>query len=211
MSQSLTQPAISRSAISQAFQRGAIALAFKTNMVLRRLGRRIGARGKPHISAIDHVTIPVHDLETAQHFYCELLGGALLARVDNDFFRKVGRPVYDDDAQGVFHISILFGGPTRVDLFQQRYGQAGAAMGHPHYAFAVWPKDMPKWKARLAARGIPFDGPLQLGPPGQASLYFNDPFGNHLELTTMGYGETIPQRPPEMARLAWPETQAANA
>jgi hypothetical protein len=25
------------------------------------------------------------------------------------------------------------------------------------------------------------------GPPGQASFYFNDPFGNHLDLITLGF------------------------
>lgn len=194
------------SAMSDAFQRTAIALGFKANMLFLRLGRVAGARGKPRIRSLDHVTIPVHDLETAHRFYCDLLGGALLAKIDNDFFQKVGRPLQEADAQGVFHISVLFGGPTRVDLFQQRYGQAEPAEGHPHYAFAVTPRDLPKWKARLSAQGIPCDGPLQLGPPGQASLYFNDPFGNHLELTTMGFGEAIQVRPPEMARLAWPKT-----
>jgi len=29
-------------------------------------------------------------------------------------------------------------------------------------------------------------GPTRPGPPGQASFYFNDPFGNHLELVTLG-------------------------
>ena len=58
--------------------------------------------------------------------------------------------------------------------------------GHPHFAFHVSSGDLGKWQRRLTAVGIPFDGPLQLGPPWQASLYFNDPFGNHLELTCMG-------------------------
>ncbi len=47
------------------------------------------------------------------------------------------------------------------------------------------------------------DGPLQLGPPGQASLYFNDPFGNHLELECLGFSKPIPIRAPDMAQLAW--------
>ena len=62
---------------------------------------------------------------------------------------------------------------------------------------------MLKWKARLESQGVPTQGPLQLGPPGQASLYFNDPFGNHLELECMGFTKPIPVRPPEMANVVW--------
>jgi hypothetical protein len=62
---------------------------------------------------------------------------------------------------------------------------------------------MMKWKKKLDDRGIPSDGPIQLGPPGQASLYFNDPSGNHLEIVTLGFGIAVPVRPPETARLAW--------
>ncbi|QXX74855.1 VOC family protein [Methylovirgula sp. HY1] len=186
------------------FRNGVISFAFGATVCALRLRRVLSGLGKPRIRTVDHVTIPVHDLDAAQRFYCDLLGGALLARIDNDFFRRVGRPVYAENTQGVFHVSLLFGGATRIDLFQQNYGQAAAAQGHPHYAFRVRPRDLPKWKARLEVHGIPCDGPLQLGPPGQASLYFNDPFGNHLELECMGYAESIPARPPEMARIVWP-------
>lgn len=193
----------------QALRNIGISFVFGGSVLALRLKRFVGGFGKPRIKAIDHITIPVHDLDEARRFYCDFLGGAFLARVDNDFFRRVGRPVYAENTQGVFHISTLFGGPTRVELFQQNYGQAAAAQGHPHYAFRVRPRDLPKWKARLEARGIPSDGPLQLGPPGQASLYFNDPFGNHLELECMGYAEPIPVRPPEMARIVWPKKDFA--
>ena len=169
------------------FRNVIISLAFGANVRALRLRRILSGLGKPRIRAVDHVTIPVHDLDEAQRFYCDLIGGALLARIDNDF------------------VSLLFGGATRIDLFQQNYGQAAATQGHPHYAFRVRPRDLPTWKARLEAHGIPSDGPLQLGPPGQASLYFNDPFGNHLELACMGYAESIPARPPEMARIVWPK------
>ena len=72
-----------------------------------------------------------------------------------------------------------------------------------------WPKSplksrrMVAWKAHLERRGVPTEGPLQLGFPGQASRYFNDPSGNHLELVCHGYGKPIPIRPPEMTTLAW--------
>jgi len=130
-------------------------------------------------------------------------------RVDNEFLKKVGRTVVDLSTQGAFHISVLLGGSTRVDLFLQNFGQAAPAQAHPHYAFTVRARDLRKWRARLEAMGVPTDGPLRLGPPGRASLYFNDSFGNHLELTCFGYAEEIPACTPEMSKLVWRGPQVA--
>jgi catechol 2,3-dioxygenase-like lactoylglutathione lyase family enzyme len=177
-------------------------LWIRTVHLLRNLGR-------PRVRRIDHVTVPVRDLDEARRFYCEVLGGAFLMKVDNEFFQKVGRPTVDPSTQGAFHISVLLGGATRVDLFLQDFGQAAPAQPHPHHAFAVSARDLPKWKARLEALGTPTDGPLRLGPPGQASLYFNDPFGNHLELTCVGYAREIPVRPPELSKIVWRTKEAA--
>ncbi len=152
----------------------------------------------------------MNDLEMARRFYCDVLGAGFLMRTDNEFFKKVGRPPMAPDAQSVFHISLVFGGATRVDLFQQTFGQATPAQPHPHYAFRILPRDLPKWKVRLEAEGVPTEGPFQLGPPGQASLYFNDPFGNHLELACMGYLEKIPVQTPDFSRIVWPEYSKGN-
>lgn len=58
-------------------------------------------------------------------------------------------------------------------------------------------------KALLTAGGVPVDGPIRLGPPGHASIYFLDPFGNHLALATMGFSAPIDVRVPDHARLAY--------
>ncbi len=65
------------------------------------------------------------------------------------------------------------------------------------------PSEMLRWKKRLNDAGIPTYGPTRLGPPGQASLYFNDPSGNHLELVTHGFVPVIPVGPPDMKALAY--------
>ena len=45
-------------------------------------------------------------------------------------------------------------------------------------------------------------GPTQAGPPGQASFYFNDPFGNHLEIVTVGFTSAVlPIGVPDRTRL----------
>jgi catechol 2,3-dioxygenase-like lactoylglutathione lyase family enzyme len=170
--------------------------AIRMKRVLRRLGR-------PRIGALDHVTIPVRDLQLAREFYCEVLGAAYAMTVDDETFRRFGRPPAENGGEGSHHVSVYMGGATRVDLFLQRSGQPSPAIGHPHYAFHVPPRDLMKWKSLLDSRGVPTEGPLQLDPPGQASLYFNDPFGNHLELVCLGFSRPIPVRPPVMADIAW--------
>ncbi|HTY49719.1 MAG TPA: VOC family protein [Steroidobacteraceae bacterium] len=165
--------------------------------------RWLGGWLRPQIGALDHITIPVRDLTLARRFYCGLLGAEYFMQVDDETFRRYGRPPAPGNGEGSHHISVFLGGETRVDLFLQHSGQPPVAAGHPHIAFHVPPGQMLKWKSRLEAHGIPTEGPLQLGPPGQASLYFNDPFGNHLELTCMGFPRAIPIRPPVPERLAW--------
>jgi catechol 2,3-dioxygenase-like lactoylglutathione lyase family enzyme len=155
---------------------------------------------------LGHVTVPVLDLSLAERFYAGLLGGTVLMRIDADFLARLGRPASPD----AFHTSIGFGGEARVDLFRQEQGQPEAKAGHPHIAIRVRPEGLDGLVARLREHGVPVDGPRRLGPPGHASAYFNDPFGNHLEFETMGYAGEVPVGPPDMAALpyVWREPAA---
>jgi catechol 2,3-dioxygenase-like lactoylglutathione lyase family enzyme len=180
-----------------------IRVVFGARTHLIRLRRALRLLGRPSIGALDHITIPVRDLSTARKFYCDVLGAAYFMTVDDETFRQFGRPPAQNGGEGAHHVSVYFGGVTRIDLFLQRSGQPAATIGHPHFAFRVAPGDLLRWKSHLESHGVPTDGPLQLGPPGQASLYFNDPFGNHLELECMGFSKPIPIRPPVMANLSW--------
>jgi catechol 2,3-dioxygenase-like lactoylglutathione lyase family enzyme len=155
----------------------------------------------PRLRGLDHVTIPCHDLKVAEDFYVGVLGSRVLMRIDEAFLRKVGRSG-DADA-GAIHTSIVFSTGARVDLFVQPHGQPPALAGHPHHAFFVSPSELLGWKKRLNAAGVPTFGPTRLGPPGQASVYFNDPSGNHLELVTHGFVPEIPVGPPDMAALGY--------
>jgi catechol 2,3-dioxygenase-like lactoylglutathione lyase family enzyme len=158
---------------------------------------------------VGHVTVPVRDLALAERFYVDLLGGEVLMRIDAAFLTRLGRPA---DA-GAFHTSIGFGGETRLDLFAQPGGQPAADAGHPHIAIRVRPEALDALVQGLRDCGVPVDGPRRLGPPGHASAYFNDPFGNHLELETMGYAREIEVGPPQMASLvyAWSGRRPAAA
>lgn len=167
------------------------------------LRRKLAGLVRPQVGAVDHITIPVRDLELARHFYCEILGADYFMKIDDETFRRHGRPPAPNSGEGAHHISVFLGGKTRVDLFLQHSGQPAATVGHPHFAFHVPARHLLTWKAKIEAHGIPTEGPLQLGPPGQASLYFNDPFGNHLELTCFGFSRAVSIRPPLTERLAW--------
>jgi catechol 2,3-dioxygenase-like lactoylglutathione lyase family enzyme len=175
---------------------GAAGRATRLKRVLRHLHR-------PRIGRLDHVTIAVRDLEVARRFYCEVLGAEHFMTVDDETFRRFGRPPAENGGEGSHHVSVYLGGSTRIDLFLQQTGQPAVAQGHPHYAFEVPARHLLKWKMQLEEHGVPTEGPLQLGPPGQASLYFNDPFGNHLELACLGFSKPIPIRPPVMASVVW--------
>ncbi|HUB97528.1 MAG TPA: VOC family protein [Stellaceae bacterium] len=168
-----------------------------------RLRGRFARLGRPRLGALEHVTIPVKDLTLARKFYCEVLGASYFMTIDDETFRRFGRPPAENNGEGSHHVSVYMGGVTRLDLFLQSAGQPPANAGHPHYAFKVSPRDLRKWQRILEENGVPCDGPMQLGPPGQASLYFNDPFGNHLEVTCMGFTDPIPVRAPAMTRLTW--------
>jgi catechol 2,3-dioxygenase-like lactoylglutathione lyase family enzyme len=177
-------------------------LGFKAWIWSVRARRLLCALGRPRLRGVDHLTIPVKDLAAARHFYCDVLGGTLMMTVDDAALARFGRPPAANGGEGSHHLSVYLGGATRVDLFLQQAGQAPAALGHPHYAFGVPPRDLVKWQKRLAAEGVRMDGPLRLGPPGHASIYFNDPFGNHLEISCLGFTGAVEQRPPVPARIA---------
>ncbi len=171
----------------------------------------LAAFGRPRLRSLDHVTIPVHDLDVARRFYCEVLGAAYLTTVDAAALAKFGRPPAPNDGEGAYHVSLFAGGSTRLDLFLQRDGQPPLAQGHPHLAFRVPPGEMRAWQKRLERAGVPTEGPLRLGPPGHASLYFNDPSGNHLEIVCLGFADEIPIRPPQMTGLSWGAASADGA
>lgn len=162
------------------------------------------------VGAIDHLTLPVHDLDRAERFYCGLLGAELLFRFDRETFARY-RPErleeLESESNSPLHLSLRFGRPgggtgPRLDLFLQAWGQPEPLQPHPHLAFAVAGADLDSARTLLTEAGIPTAGPLRLGPPGQASLYFLDPFGNQLELVAQDYARPLPIGAPDLRALA---------
>lgn len=142
--------------------------------------------GQSPLTAITHVTVPCADLRVAEEFYVGLLGARVVVRVDADKRRTLGWPDAEIEAKASDHVGVRIGDSRpRLDLFDYPAGIPVAAK-HPHIGLAVAPPGFHGWRQRLLDHGVPVVGPRRLGPPGQASLYFNDPFGNHLEIHTDG-------------------------
>lgn len=139
------------------------------------------------IQHLHHFTLPVRDLDRGIKFYCEVLGAELLRVTDP---KDVERGL-----RSATHAWIRLGAYPRIDLFPQPYGQPELEQSHPHFAFSVSGPDLLECAKSLEQQGIPYDGPTRLGPPGSATLYFDDPDGNHLELCcNEGYPEGAPIR-----------------
>ncbi len=79
------------------------------------------------IAGIDHITIPVKNMEMAEQFYAGVLGGEVVLRVDSSW-------VTPGDHQPTPHISVVIGNRPKLHLCLQNWGQPLAYQGHPHIA-----------------------------------------------------------------------------
>lgn len=160
---------------------------------------------------LSHVTLPIGDLDEAQRFYVDLLGLSLTRRFDAKTFP--GRHPDPDEQHTPYRLSLRIGNGAELDLFLER-GLTRAAerptprniAPHPHVALWFPAAELLAKRAALAAAETPIDGPRRLGPPGHASLYFTDPWGNLLELACLDWDATrqgdVPFGPPDLAVLA---------
>jgi catechol 2,3-dioxygenase-like lactoylglutathione lyase family enzyme len=159
----------------------------------------------PAIDSVAHVTIPVGDLDRAEAFYVELLGGELIRRFDLQTFLRYQptRAAEADADNSPLHLAIKFGDSPEFHLFLQRAHTRRTPAPHPHIALAVDADELDVFRARLAEAGVPLDGPRRLGGPGQASLYFADPWGQLIELVTTGYAGAVEPGPPDASKLGY--------
>lgn len=149
----------------------------------------IQSQVKPQISGIDHLTLPVQDLDLAERFYTQVLGAKVVYRTERS------RPMP--------FTAIAIGNSPSIDLFQQPWGQPAANQPNPHLAFAVKGEDLLDLKQWLMTHHVPVAGPIRFGPPGHGSLYFNDPSGNHLELCAMDFTGEVNQESFDMEKLSY--------
>jgi catechol 2,3-dioxygenase-like lactoylglutathione lyase family enzyme len=152
---------------------------------VKREGRRPRRRELRHV---DHITIPCDDLGVAEAFYVGVLGAKIAMRISENMLLRLGWSREQIEAGRAEHLSLTLGARPRIDLFRYPEGKPRPhADMHPHIALMASPADYLGWKSRLEAEGVVTTEIMRPGPPGQASFYFNDPFGNHLEIVTLGF------------------------
>lgn len=157
-----------------------------------------------HIEGFHHITLPCSNLADAERFHVELLGLTLERRFDRETFLRHAPDRADeaDADNSPLHLTLRVG-RMELDVFLQRDHKMPATLrAHPHFAFDVDHDQLDAFIVRLERAGVPIEGPRRLGPPGHASIYFVDPFGNLLELATTGYQGKVPIGPPDLVALA---------
>lgn len=157
----------------------------------------------PFIDGFAHITLPIHDLDAAEAFYVDLLGAELVRKLDHAALlrSRPDRAHEADSDNSPLHLAVRWHDTPELHLFLQKNRPKPVPAPHPHLAMNVDADDLDVFVGRLTAANVRFDGPRRLGPPGHASVYFADPFGNTLELTTMGYQGEVIDGPPDIARL----------
>jgi catechol 2,3-dioxygenase-like lactoylglutathione lyase family enzyme len=113
----------------------------------------------------------VDDLDAAERFYTDVLGLERFARAE-------GRHVFFQCGSSVF---LLFNPAATL----QASGDVPihGAQGPGHVAFAMALADIPAWREQLHRNGVAIEADITW-PTGGRSLYFRDPSGNSVELTT---------------------------
>jgi catechol 2,3-dioxygenase-like lactoylglutathione lyase family enzyme len=125
------------------------------------------------IQCIVETAIYADDLATAEAFYRDVLGLAVVGRdPDRHVFFRVG----DSDMLLIFN--------PRATMQPGLLPPHGAS-GPGHFALGVRPGSLDFWRRRLAEHGVAIEKEVQW-PRGGHSLYFRDPAGNAVEILTPG-------------------------
>lgn len=158
----------------------------------------------PPIDSVAHLTFPVGDLARAEAFYVGLLGAEVVRRFDRDTLLRLHpeRAAQIEADSSWQHLAVRLGDSPELHLFLSPGLERRKPQPHPHLALWVDHDHLDRFTARLLAAGVKIDGPRRLGGPGQASVYFTDPWGQLLELSTNGYDGETRDGPPDMATLA---------
>lgn len=126
------------------------------------------------VDRIDHVEVFVRDLDAAARWYCEVLG------------------LEEERRWNPEPVMIGVGG-TKLALFQAKPGTTsllrdpqGRENKSPRWRRVAWQVDAAGFEAaqsHLQSQKVSYEGPIQHGPQVR-SIYFEDPDGNPLEITT---------------------------
>lgn len=113
----------------------------------------------------------VSDLAAAREFY----GQVLRLKVHS---HQAGRHLFFRCGDGMF---LLF--DPQTSSLPSGIVPPHGAFGPGHVAFSVHQADLPAWKEHLQHRGVAIEAEVAW-PNGGQSIYFRDPSGNSIELTS---------------------------
>jgi catechol 2,3-dioxygenase-like lactoylglutathione lyase family enzyme len=119
------------------------------------------------VSRILETSLYAEDLEAAEAFYTRVLGLEVHSRFP-------GRHVFFHSGSGMF----LVFNPNQTEREDSPHG----CRGRGHVAWAVSREELDGWRQWLEKEGLTLND--FFWPGGGRSLYFSDPAGNSLELTT---------------------------
>jgi len=132
------------------------------------------------LEGIDHVALAVRDVEQSANWYVDVLG----------FERR-----YEEMWDGI--PTFIGKGNTAIALFPMRGGRSKSPAGSNdirmlHLAFRANRENFLGAQHELEKRGVKFE----FQDHGIShSIYFRDPDGHHLEITTYDLTERAPSRP----------------
>lgn len=157
---------------------------------------------------LNHVAYITHDTSATVAFYTEMLGMELVAAVMDDKIPSTGDPV------PYFHSFFKMADGSTVAFFEAPSLPPACAVTHPaynifqHIALQVATRDtVDEWREWLVGNGIDVIGPVNHGII--YSIYFYDPNGIRLELTTALDPTWNSQ--PEAARASLAEWELSKA
>lgn len=129
----------------------------------------MAAEVKTGIQTIDHIAIPVRDLDLNQDFYLNVLG----------LKYKTTRRNPDGSPRQTY----VLAGDNIVGLHLPGVNAGVSASSGPRIGINVSKEHFAEVQQKLKAKNYPFTGPVEhpQDSPLLASIYFDDPDGNHLE------------------------------
>jgi len=121
------------------------------------------------VESIDHIAIPVRDLEINQAFYVNVLGLQ---------FKTTRR-----NPDGTPRQTYVLAGKNIIGLHLPGVLAGPSLSAAPRVGVGVTRKRLEQTQQNLKAAHHPFRGPIEHGDDGPLafSIYFDDPEGNHLE------------------------------
>jgi len=130
----------------------------------------------PGTSGVLETTLYVDNLQTAEHFYGNILG---LPKI----FTVPGRQLVFRCEESI----LLIFDPTHTERNQMTINGGAiplhGARGAGHMAFRVSKEQLNAWREHLRAKGVAIESEVSW-PNGAHSIYFRDPAGNSIEFAT---------------------------